>query len=297
MLAFHFENLQHFVTSFTRSCFFFLGCQAAGIPSWAFQFAHFIPSQRPDGWGCSNGPELDVAPPSRGAYTTLSQTESWSCYCFEKLQQRQNLHNHLGDQGSFLQFMVMMQLGAFFFELNQIDSTRIILIHHFTQALHYWQMSAVSVSVCEKLTEVKFVFGNEVGPDGLGPPNNRTVCTFSPGERMLSEKIRYLETSLVWEKNPCLWHFCISMIPIFVSTCKHFSIFSLSLSPDRFFPKKKQCIQKGARWASFAASGEPFAWPQYLGKATVAPTLASRRRWVEPPPDVHRRSPIPNLPL
>ena len=117
--------------------------QAAGIPSWAFQFAHFIPSQRPDGWGCSNGPELDVAPPSRGAYTKL-------------------------------------------FAIHGDD--------------------------------VKFVFGNEVGPDGLGPPNNRTVCTFSPGERMLSEKIR-------------------------------------------------------ARWASFAASGEPFAWPQYLGKATVAPTL------------------------
>lgn len=75
------------------------------------------------------------------------------------------------------------------------------------------------------------------------------------------------------------------------------SPFSLSLSGPIFFRKKKQCIQKGARWASFAASGEPFAWPQYLGKATVAPTLASRRRWVEPPPDVHRRSPIPNLPL
>lgn len=113
--------------------FFFLGCQAAGIPSWAFQFAHFIPSQRPDGWGCSNGPELDVAPPSRGAYTTLSQTESWSCYCFEKLQQRQNLHNHLGDQGSFLQFMVMMQLGAFFFlswiKLIQLASFLFIILH------------------------------------------------------------------------------------------------------------------------------------------------------------------------
>ena len=40
-------------------------------------------------------------------------------------------------------------------------------------------------------------------------------------------------------------------------------------------PKRKGRLS-GARWASFAASGEPFAWPQYLGKATVAPTLASR---------------------
>mmetsp|Transcript_81668 Transcript_81668/g.166376 ORF Transcript_81668/g.166376 Transcript_81668/m.166376 type:complete len:578 (-) Transcript_81668:186-1919(-) len=117
--------------------------QAADIPSWAFQFAHFIPSKRSDGWGCSNGPELDVAPPRRGAYTKLFATH--------------------GD-------------------------------------------------------DVKFVFGNEVGPDGLGPPNNRTVCTFTPGERMLSEKIR-------------------------------------------------------ARWASFAASGQPFAWPEYVGRAEVAPTL------------------------
>ena len=45
--------------------------EAADIPSWAFQFAHFIPSKRSDGWGCSNGPELDVAPPRRGAYTPL----------------------------------------------------------------------------------------------------------------------------------------------------------------------------------------------------------------------------------
>lgn len=50
--------------------------QAADIPSWAFQFAHFIPSKRSDGWGCSNGPELDVAPPRRGAYTPLGST--WS---------------------------------------------------------------------------------------------------------------------------------------------------------------------------------------------------------------------------
>ena len=41
------------------------------VPSWAFEFAHFIPSARPDGFGCSNGPELDVAPPRRGAYTSL----------------------------------------------------------------------------------------------------------------------------------------------------------------------------------------------------------------------------------
>lgn len=157
-------------------------------------------------------------------------------------------------------------------------------------------MSAVSVSVCEKLTEVKFVFGNEVGPDGLGPPNNRTVCTFSPGERMLSEKIRYLETSLVWEKKPMSLTFLYIYDPHFCFDLQAFLHF-LSLSGPIFFRKKKQCIQKGARWASFAASGEPFAWPQYLGKATVAPTLASRRRWVEPPPDVHRRSPIPNLPL
>lgn len=134
--------------------------------------------------------------------------------------------------------MVMMQLGAFFFfELNQIDSTRIILIHHFTQALHYWQMSAVSVSVCEKLTEVKFVFGNEVGPDGLGPPNNRTVCTFSPGERMLSEKIRYLETSLVWEKKPMSLTFLYIYDPHFCFDLRAFLHF-LSLSGPIFFRKK-----------------------------------------------------------
>ncbi|CAK9018321.1 Probable N-acetyltransferase san (N-epsilon-acetyltransferase san) (Protein atado) (Protein separation anxiety) [Durusdinium trenchii] len=45
--------------------------QAMDVPSWAFEFAHFIPSARPDGFGCSNGPELDVAPPRRGAYTSL----------------------------------------------------------------------------------------------------------------------------------------------------------------------------------------------------------------------------------
>ncbi|CAK9067202.1 unnamed protein product [Durusdinium trenchii] len=45
--------------------------QAMDVPSWAFEFAHFIPSARPDGFGCSNGPELDVAPPRRGAYTKL----------------------------------------------------------------------------------------------------------------------------------------------------------------------------------------------------------------------------------
>jgi len=55
--------------------------QAADIPSWAFQFAHFIPSKRSDGWGCSNGPELDVAPPRRGAYTPLGALErTLSCW-------------------------------------------------------------------------------------------------------------------------------------------------------------------------------------------------------------------------
>lgn len=68
---------------------------------------------------------------------------------------------------------------------------------------------------------LSFLFLAQVGPDGLGPPNNRTqlscsadvslmfdvpkrdrmslitclcrtVCTFTPGERMLSEKIRHL---------------------------------------------------------------------------------------------------------
>ena len=41
------------------------------LPSWAFEFAHFIASERPDGFGCSNGPELDVAPPRKGPATRL----------------------------------------------------------------------------------------------------------------------------------------------------------------------------------------------------------------------------------
>eukprot|EP00913_Durusdinium_trenchii_P032024 g29993.t1 len=90
--------------------------QAMDVPSWAFEFAHFIPSARPDGFGCSNGPELDA------------------------------------------------------------------------------------------------------GPDGVGPPNNRTLCTFTASERALSEEMR-------------------------------------------------------ARWASFAASGQPMSWPRYLGPAATAPTL------------------------
>jgi len=38
--------------------------------------------------------------------------------------------------------------------------------------------------------EVMYVFGNEEGPDGLGPPNNKTICTFTPSESELSQQMR-----------------------------------------------------------------------------------------------------------
>ncbi|CAE7183878.1 CES2 [Symbiodinium pilosum] len=88
----------------------------AFVDTWSYEFAHYIPSRlRADGFGCSNGAELDVTPPRQSEYTKLFA-----------------MH---GD-------------------------------------------------------EVKFVFGNEVGPDGLGPPNNRTICTFDSGERQLSKQMR-----------------------------------------------------------------------------------------------------------
>lgn len=277
--------------------FFFLGCQAAGIPSWAFQFAHFIPSQRPDGWGCSNGPELDVAPPSRGAYTTLSQTESWSCYCFEKLQQRQNLHNHLGDQGSFLQFMVMMQLGAFFFwvESNWFNS------HHSYSSFYTSVALLTAVSrfcfCVRKAHRGEVRFWKRSWSWWAWTSQQQDCMYFFTWGANAEWKDPLLGNIISLGKKTHVSDIFVYLWSPFLFRLASISPFSLSLSGPIFFRKKKQCIQKGARWASFAASGEPFAWPQYLGKATVAPTLASRRRWVEPPPDVHRRSPIPNLPL
>eukprot|EP00439_Symbiodinium_sp_Y106_P080831 s640_g19.t1 len=86
------------------------------VDTWSYEFAHYIPSRlRADGFGCSNGPELDVTPGQQSEYTKLFA-----------------MH---GD-------------------------------------------------------EVKFVFGNQVGPDGLGPPNNRTICTFDSGELLLSQQMR-----------------------------------------------------------------------------------------------------------
>lgn len=90
--------------------------QTAGLKTWAYEFAHYQPSRsRPDGFGCSNGAELDVAPARQTNYTRLFATH--------------------GD-------------------------------------------------------EVKYVFGTEIGPDGLGPPHNRSICIFSKGERELSHHIR-----------------------------------------------------------------------------------------------------------
>lgn len=89
---------------------------AAGRRTWSYEFAHYQPARwRADGFGCSNGAELDMVPPRQGPDTRLFATH--------------------GD-------------------------------------------------------EVKYVFGNEQGPDGLGPPNNRTICTFTPGERKLSHEMR-----------------------------------------------------------------------------------------------------------
>merc|ERR1712226_60168 len=102
--------------------------QAARLKTWAFEFAHYQPARwRADGFGCSNGAELDVAPPKQTMYTRLFA-----------------MH---GD-------------------------------------------------------ETKYVFGNEIGPDGLGPPNNRTFCTFSAGERNLSRQMRAFWTSFAATGSP-----------------------------------------------------------------------------------------------
>ena len=41
------------------------------MDTWSYEFAHYIPSRlRADGFGCSNGPELDVSPPRQSEYTS-----------------------------------------------------------------------------------------------------------------------------------------------------------------------------------------------------------------------------------
>eukprot|EP00756_Hemistasia_phaeocysticola_P051305 Hpha_TRINITY_DN26478_c0_g1::TRINITY_DN26478_c0_g1_i1::g.34086::m.34086 len=48
----------------------------------------------------------------------------------------------------------------------------------------------------------RFAFGTEIGPDGLGPPNNVTYCTFSPEERILSEQLMAYWASFVRTGDP-----------------------------------------------------------------------------------------------
>lgn len=161
---------------------------------------------------------------------------------------------------------------------------------------------------------LSFLFLAQVGPDGLGPPNNRTqlscsadvslmfdvpkrdrmslitclcrtVCTFTPGERMLSEKIRHLtafRSIIRWRagkkcKTCCRFPQLQSLASLVIPPL-HPEVRSV---PILAFRRIVSCIS-GARWASFAASGQPFAWPEYVGRAEVAPTLASwQRGWTD----------------
>jgi len=51
-------------------------------------------------------------------------------------------------------------------------------------------------------SEVQFVFGTEMGSDGLGPPNNLTTCTFSKSERELSRTMTCFWSSFARTGNP-----------------------------------------------------------------------------------------------
>lgn len=134
--------------------------QAAGRGAWSYEFAHYQPARwRADGWGCSNGAELDVAPPRAG------------------------------------------------------DDTRLFATHG---------------------DEVRYVFGTEGGPDGLGPPNNRTNCTFNAGEKALSRRMR-----------------------------AHWAAFAASGDPS--------LAGGGGTAATAGARAAP--WPAYEGAPEEAPTL------------------------
>ena len=53
-----------------------LRVKARNLSRWAYEFAHFFPNrQRSDGFGCSNGPELDVTPPQEREDTTPGDAE------------------------------------------------------------------------------------------------------------------------------------------------------------------------------------------------------------------------------
>lgn len=193
-----------------------------------------------------------------------------------KLQQRQNLQNHLGDQGSFLQFMVMMQLGAIFFDLNQIDSTRIILIHHFAQVLHYWHhqpflfLCAKSSPRWSSFLETKLVLM------GLDLPTTGLYVLFHLGsECWVKRSVTWKHLS--WEKKPMCLAFLYIYDPHFVSTCS-ISPFSLSLSLSVDFFRRKRCIQNENFTTSQVLAGLP-SLP--LENLLLGPNILEKQRWLQ----------------
>ena len=107
-----------------------MDCRSSQV--WHFEFAHFQFSRNSigmggDGWGCDNGVELDLVPPSN-----VPASQLWATH------------------------------GA----------------------------------------ETKFVFGTEVGPDGLGPPFNTTHCPFTAAEKQLSQRMMKYWTNFAKFSDP-----------------------------------------------------------------------------------------------
>eukprot|EP00656_Telonema_subtile_P010739 TRINITY_DN15214_c0_g3_i1.p1 TRINITY_DN15214_c0_g3~~TRINITY_DN15214_c0_g3_i1.p1 ORF type:complete len:311 (-),score=62.39 TRINITY_DN15214_c0_g3_i1:163-1095(-) len=50
--------------------------------------------------------------------------------------------------------------------------------------------------------ETHFMFGTEIGADGLGPPNNLTHCSFTPSERVLSDTMLAYWTRFIATGDP-----------------------------------------------------------------------------------------------
>ena len=275
MLAFHFENLQHVVTSFTRSWLFFFGCQAAGIPSWAFQFAHFIPSQRPDGWGCSNGPELDVAPPSRGAYTTLSQTESWSCYCLKTttatesskpLGRPRKLFAIHGDDAAWCHFFLT------WIKLIQLASSLFIILHKCCTT----DITSRFCFCVRKAHRGEVRFWKRSWSWWAWTSQQQDCMYFFTWGANAEWKDPLLGNILVGKKNPCVWHFCISMIPILFRLAAFLHFLSLSLSVDFF--RRKRCIQNENFTTSQVLAGLP-SLP--LENLLLGPNILEKQRWLQ----------------
>lgn len=263
----HFENLQHLWPPLQDYVFFvFFGCQAAGIPSWAFQFAHFIPSQRPDGWGCSNGPELDVAPPSRGAYTTLSQTESWSCRLkttatepSKPLGLRKLFAIH-GDDAAWCHF--------FWLESNWFNSH-----HHYSSLFIIYTSVALLTSPAVRFAkshrgEVRF--WKRSWPWWTWTSQQQDCMYFFTWGANAEWKDPLLGNISVGEKNICLAFF-VYLFSSFWFDLQHFSIFSLRRFFPNFSPKMK-----------FHDSQVLVGLPSLpLENLLLGPNILEKQRWLQ----------------